>query len=975
MANPIWQTNYNLGTFNNNTIINIPIVATAVPPAMAVSYSLAAGVLPTGLELSSDGFLTGIVLTSYTNNVFTFTIKATDNLGNYSLRTFQITAIIIIEPPTWFTPAGSIGQFTENSPLVFQFQANPVSPATSVTYRLISSELPSKYTLSTDGLLTGLTDIVPSTETYNFVIRATDNLQNIKDRSFSLSITGTARPTFTIPSGSILNTLDSIWIELPITYNNPIPNNQVSVILKQGILPPGLEINSQGLIRGYPQQPVNEISYPQVTSSITQTSTVGNLITCLSTLNFSVGRPIVFTGTSFGSIVPNQTYYINAIESATTFTISTTQNGSPVNLINDTGFMAATLPGVNTGNPTIRTYSFILELQSLYGNDTANYSITVVNQNLPISQGGPGYPPNTRVPTLLNTRPLTYNISATDPYYGYYLPVNIPSTPVDIGTYKSGEYFSFKMIGYDFDGNDIKYSFSNIPLGLTADPVTGWISGIPTLQVPTLNQYNFSVAVYKSGTQSIISPYFNFTMEVSKDIVGTIIWDTESDLGTIYNGVLSTLYVKATCGVPLTYNLVDGALPPNLTLLYNGQITGYVAFQPTDQYLNVGETSSFTFTIEAFSAEYSAIKSNKTFTINVLQEFSQPTDTLYIKCTPSVNDRLIIESLLTDTTIIPDEVLYRPQDQYFGKANSVIYEHAYGIYASEIQQYIASVQQSYYWRNITLGELQTAVAKDDNGNVLYEVVYSQIIDDLTKPDYYVITAPFIVPGQTYTIVYAGSTDFTSIGAADNKTGTIFTATGFGVGTGTVAILLGTTSISSEIYWPYFINLNLGPWYTSSTLIYDSYENIGDQQFYTSLTPGYARTLYPNSLQNMRNQVANVLGQQTNSKLLPLWMTSQQSDGSTTGYVPAWVICYTLPGFSNVVKNNIKTMWPYTLNQINFKIDRFSVDKSNTYDFDNNLSPPAWTSYPSADPVPNPLDSKDFNVLFPRQTILPDQTQY
>jgi hypothetical protein len=126
---------------------------------------------------------------------------------------------------------------------------------------------------------------------------------------------------------------------------------------------------------------------------------------------------------------------------------------------------------------------------------------------------------------------------------------------------------------------------------------------------------------------------------------------------------------------------------------------------------------------------------------------------------------------------------------------------------------------------------------------------------------------------------------------------------------------------------------------------------------------------------MRNQVASVLGQETNSNLLPLWMTSQQADGSTTGFVPAWVIAYTLPGQSSTVKSNIETMWPYTLNQINFKIDRFSVDKSNTYNFDNNLSPPAWTGYPSADPVPNPLDNNNFNVLFPRQTILPDQTQY
>jgi hypothetical protein len=111
------------------------------------------------------------------------------------------------------------------------------------------------------------------------------------------------------------------------------------------------------------------------------------------------------------------------------------------------------------------------------------------------------------------------------------------------------------------------------------------------------------------------------------------------------------------------------------------------------------------------------------------------------------------------------------------------------------------------------------------------------------------------------------------------------------------------------------------------------------------------------------------------------MTSQQQNGSTLGYTQAWVICYTKPECAEIIKNNINNNWkqkngiPYTLNMINFKIDRFSVNKSMTYDYDNRLVPPAWTGLPSATPTPDPLDSKDFYVLFPRQTILPDETQY
>jgi len=87
-------------------------------------------------------------------------------------------------------------------------------------------------------------------------------------------------------------------------------------------------------------------------------------------------------------------------------------------------------------------------------------------------------------------------------------------------------------------------------------------------------------------------------------------------------------------------------------------------------------------------------------------------------------------------------------------------------------------------------------------------------------------------------------------------------------------------------------------------------------------------------------------------------------------------------YANEIKNNIENNWinpattdVITLNQINFKIDRFTVDKSLTYNYDNNLVPATWTGLPSATPVPDPKDSKDFFVLFPRETILPDETQY
>jgi len=289
--------------------------------------------------------------------------------------------------------------------------------------------------------------------------------------------------------------------------------------------------------------------------------------------------------------------------------------------------------------------------------------------------------------------------------------------------------------------------------------------------------------------------------------------------------------------------------------------------------------------------------------------------------------------------LIPTDYLYRSADPFFGKATNIIYDHAYGIYANELDAYVAAIQEkNYYWKNIVLGEIKTAIARDENtGEILYEVVYSEVIDNLINPQ-----------GQ---------------------------------------------SVAKEVYWEREIPLFLGPWYTSETDIFTSYEgeNSPPPTYYTSRTPGFARLLYPNSLPNMRQQVIDVLGQDYNYKLLPLWMTSQQRNGSTLGYTPAWVIAYCKPGttilngqsvsYADYIQYQIQSEWKnevgqvQTLNTINFELDRFTVNKSATYNFDNTLDPATWTVLPSASPTPNPIDSKDFYVLFPRETILPDETQY
>ena len=857
--------------------------------------------------------------------------------------------------PEWTTPKGTIGTFPSQVAMTFTFVATPIAPADTVTYAVLSGSIPDGLTLNaTTGVLSGTPAIVGADTIYNFAVRVTDNDDSdeysIADRTFSLTISGVAIPSFTTPTGTILNTNDSIWIELPIEYSNPVTTNDVSIRVAQGKLPPGLD-------RGYPQPPVININYSSVAT--TAVSVTSNVMEVLSTSGFAVDRPIVFTGSVFGGVVANITYFIKTIINSTTFTISASRGGTTLPLIDSIGNMATTLSQVQVGQPTVQTYSFTLELTSVLGNALQSYIIVVANQNAPASTGGPGLPNNTRIPTIYNTRPATFDVGTDDPNnYGYYVFPNdnqnetyTPSQDAIMGQFQSGEYFSWRILGHDFDGDALTYQFADLPLGLVGNATTGWITGTPILANNSISNFTFSVNVRKTNFSNVFSTVFNYQLTIANDILGTVTWVTPADLGTMFNSQTSILAVTATSDVALSYRIASGTLPSNLVLLDNGELSGKVAYQPTTELLALNDKTTFTFTIEAYSPLFPVVHSSREFTLVIEQEFDQPTDTLYIKCAPSTSNRSIIKQLLTSTTIIPTTDLYRAEDSNFGKASNIIYEHAYGIYASDFDEYVAAIIKNHYWRNITLGELKTAVAKNSAGTVVYEVVYSEIQDNLINPK--------------------------------------------GV------------SINEDIVWPRKIPLFLGPWYTSETDIYTSAigasagqklqnetlaeeeliasennENIsteeGQPSYYTSLTPGFAQPLHPNSLVNMRSRVGQNLGQEYDFRLLPDWMTSQQANGSTLGYTPAWVIAYCKPGTSAQIKTNIETLWldplgnPYTLNEINFELDRITVDKSITYDYDNNVTPPAWTGLPSATPTPNPKDSKDFHVLFPRHTILPDK---
>ena len=532
------------------------------------------------------------------------------------------------------------------------------------------------------------------------------------------------------------------------------------------------------------------------------------------------------------------------------------------------------------------------------------------------------------------------------------------------------------------------------------------------------NDYNFKtialagndLKIVVAGDNGIIIESYDLGYNWS-DVANIITTSNISDI--IYDAInTQSFYMAGEAGTILTYNndttsddykvLSSPTLtsfPPDLELLSSGEISGRLAFESTDSVQDLYDTRTYSLSIQAYYPDYPEVNSVKVFTLTTSQDYYLPYDTVYIKALPSLGDRIKLNLLLSDTEIIPDDYIYRIDDPYFGKATNVRYNHIYGVPSIArddfFADYISAVQINHYWRNITLGEIKVAVARDSSNEVIYEVVYSAIQDNLVNSDGDSISKSIVWPRvidlnlngwiDSLTNIYTTNTYDNSspivrvyLSAIDTTTLVLNSVEGISVGMVMTAPV--NFSVTNDLYGSPPIVISVDEETSSIEVsveqtLTDNQQLLFNPGIYTSLTPGVARTLYPNSLPNMRQQIYDSLGRINDSSILPTWMTSLQTDGTIPGFTPAWVICYAKPGYGDIIKDNIETMWEYTLNEIDFELDRFEVDRSKTYNYDGTTisGQPIWNTLPSAQP--NIIgDSADSFVYFPRKTILPNESQ-
>jgi len=137
-------------------------------------------------------------------------------------------------------------------------------------------------------------------------------------------VTVTANGTSSVNNSITCDTTTALRSLYPIEFNNGSAFGNLAVKTKY-----------------YINRILSPTEFTIATSLLTRTATVttagSNLITVDSTAGFIADAPIVFTGTTFGNIINDQTYFISVVNNATTFTISSTPGGASFNINTATG--------------------------------------------------------------------------------------------------------------------------------------------------------------------------------------------------------------------------------------------------------------------------------------------------------------------------------------------------------------------------------------------------------------------------------------------------------------------------------------------------------------------------------------------------------------------------------------------------------------------------------------------------------------
>ena len=178
MATPVWSTTAGkIATIDEQVAYSLQLEANT-SDSTAIAYSMIAGSLPAGMQVTTDGLLTGTPAEVAKRTLYTFVVRATAGTA-ITDRTFSLD-VQGADTPTFTTASGqlqlddstSVGLtwVIDGSNVNLQMQATDTDTRAGqvLVYEIVQGELPPGVTMSSTGLISG---IVQLTEDQRFGIR------------------------------------------------------------------------------------------------------------------------------------------------------------------------------------------------------------------------------------------------------------------------------------------------------------------------------------------------------------------------------------------------------------------------------------------------------------------------------------------------------------------------------------------------------------------------------------------------------------------------------------------------------------------------------------------------------------------------------------------------------------------------------------------------------------------------------------
>ena len=750
-----------LGTVAENSFYSFQLEASD-SSGQNLFYSFISGTMPGGLYVTRSGELRGIptVLSSVNQTLTsTFTVRATNENGDVSDRTFSLT-VSNINGPEIIPKTDLIGAWFDGNFLDYSFTAINDNPNARQTWSIINGTIPPGTTFSSDGRLSGYVSIigqnisqigfeatpiesviydplpVSTDRFYNFTVQVSDDL---KTETYNTRLLIVSKRNYTADNALTLINNSFIRIDADNTYRPIILNDASS-------LPVAVSGNTFAykFVAYDPEDEdiswqIDELAFSgmdeldaadEQTLSGIGAGSAGPYTMDQTPINSS--RIVVFVNDT--RLVAETDYTIAGNQ--LTFVTLTPSNLDEiviqfiaVNKGFDTLLFDQGASGLPSGLTIDSSTGWVIGILPDQVDSVVSYSFIVKAF---------------RTSNILNiSDPVTFSLTVKKEINEEIVWI----TPMDLGTIDNGAVSEISVSAYHTLGKELVYSviyapFRKLPQGLKFLR-SGRLIGRTTFRYFSLDGQEATLNV--TSTQDLVVGMTVQGVGVAQGCRLTEI----VDINTIK--VSPAIYVEQGSVLVFSNDFLQKAVSTTTNAISTSIDNNTTTFD---------QDCGFTIKATAIDGSISSLKS---FAVSVRPRNLAPYENVYFKALPSYEQRLSWDNIRKDETIFPTELIYRPDDSYFGVQTSFKSLFLSGLAASTAETFVNAINRNHYLKTINFGETKTARAIDSNGNVAYEVIYVDLIDnqsfDTPGPPLEVqltLANSFLFSNQSYNVIYPNS---------------------------------------------------------------------------------------------------------------------------------------------------------------------------------------------------------------------------